>query len=120
MPPAALNNSITYKNKKIKNLVLNLESMYVFEQQRFPSNILVFSPEQQIEVPLTINTPPPAYHLVAMDIETSYSIRNTNDLKVGLRVTNILNTSYRDYLNRLRYFVDDLGRNISLRIIYNY
>ncbi len=120
MPPAALNNSITYKNKKIKNLVLNLESMYVFEQQRFPSNILVFSPEQQIEVPLTINTPPPAYHLLAMDIETSYSIRNTNDLKVGLRVTNILNTNYRDYLNRQRYFVDDLGRNISLRIIYNY
>ena len=120
MPPASLHNSITYKNKKIKNLVLNLESMYVFEQQRFPSNILVFSPEQQIEVPLTINTPPPAYHLVAMDIETSYSVRNTNDLKVGLRVTNILNTSYRDYLNRLRYFVDDLGRNISLRIIYTY
>lgn len=120
MPPANLNNSISYRNPKLKNLVLGLESMYVFEQQRFPDNIFVFSPEQQQEVELAINTPPAAFHLLAFDAETSYSIRNKDDLKLGLRVTNLLNTSYRDYLNRLRYFVDDLGRNISLRIIYNY
>ncbi|MFD0799492.1 TonB-dependent receptor [Maribacter chungangensis] len=120
MPPANLNNSISYRNPKLKNLVLGLESMYVFEQQRFPDNIFVFSPEQQQEVELAINTPPAAYHLLAFDAETSHSIRNKDDLKLGLRVTNLLNTSYRDYLNRLRYFVDDLGRNISLRIIYNY
>jgi iron complex outermembrane receptor protein len=120
MPPANFNNSIFYRNPTWGNLVLGLESMYVFEQNRFPDNIFVFSPEQQEEVELAINTPPAAYHLLAMDIETSYSVRNKNDLKVGLRVTNLLNTSYREYLNRLRYFVDDLGRNISLRIIYNY
>lgn len=120
MPPANLNNSISYRNPKLKNLVLGLESMYVFEQQRFPENIFVFSPEQQQEVELAINTPPAAYHLLAFDAETSYSIRSKNDLKLGLRITNLLNTNYRDYLNRLRYFVDDLGRNISLRIIYNY
>lgn len=120
MPPPNLNNSISYQNPKFKNLVLELESMYVFEQQRFPENIFVFSPGQQQEVELAINTPPPAYHLLALDAETSYSIRSKNDLKLGLRITNLLNTNYRDYLNRLRYFVDDLGRNISLRIIYNY
>ncbi len=120
IPPANFNNSISYRNSKWQNLVLGLESMYVFEQKRFPPNIFVFSPEQQQEVELDINTPPPAYHLVTLDAETSYSIRYKNDLKVGLRVTNLLNTSYRDYLNRLRYFVDDLSRNISLRIIYNY
>jgi iron complex outermembrane receptor protein len=120
MPPANINNSISYRNPSWKNLVLGLESMYVFEQGRFPPNINVFSPEQQQEVELAINTPPPAYHLLAIDAETSYSIKNKNDFKIGLRVTNLLNTSYRDYLNRLRYFVDDLGRNISLRIIYNY
>lgn len=120
MPPANFNNSISYQNPKWKNLILSLESMYIFEQKRFPNNILVFSPEQQQDVELAINTPPPAYHIMAMDVETSYSIINENDFKVGIRVTNILNTNYRDYLNRQRYFVDDLGRNISLRIIYNY
>ncbi|WP_027075892.1 TonB-dependent receptor [Maribacter antarcticus] len=120
IPPANFNNSISYRNPNWKNLILGLESRYVFEQKRFPPNINVFSPEQQQEVELVINTPPPAYHLLALDAETSYSIRNKNDLNVGLRITNLLDTSYREYLNRLRYFVDDLGRNISLRIIYNY
>ncbi len=120
IPPANFNNSISYQNSKWQHLVVSLESMYVFEQKRFPPNILVFSPEQQQEVELAINTPPPDYHLLTLDAETAYSIRHKNDLQVGLRVTNLLNTSYRDYLNRLRYFVDDLGRNISLRIIYNY
>jgi iron complex outermembrane receptor protein len=32
---------------------------------------------------------------------------------VGVR--NLLNTVYRDYLNSMRYFSDEMGRNISLR-----
>jgi len=120
IPSANISNAITYSNTKWKNLVVELESQYVFEQKRFPPNIFVFSPQQQQEIELDINTPPAAYHLLALDAEASFSIRNTNDLKLGLRATNILNTTYRDYLNRLRYFVDDLGRNISLRLIYNY
>lgn len=120
MPPPNFNNTISYRNPTFKNLVVALESLHVFEQQRFPDDIIVFSPEQQQEVELAINTPPPAYHLMALDAETSFAIGDKNDLKIGLRVTNLLNTAFRDYLNRLRYFVDDLGRNISLRIIYNY
>ena len=120
IPAANINNSISYKNAKWKNLVVGLESHYVFEQQRVPPNILVFSPEQQQEVELAINSAPNAYFLLALDAEVSFSIRNKDDLKIGLRATNLMNTSYRDYLNRQRYFVDDSGRNISLRLIYNY
>ncbi|WP_289644612.1 TonB-dependent receptor [Maribacter aestuarii] len=120
IPAANLNNSISYSNPGWRNLIVSLESNYVFEQKRFPPNISVFSPQQQEEVLLEINTPPPAYHLLALDAETSFSLKRKNDLIVGLRATNLLNTAYRDYLNRLRYFVDDVGRNISLRLIYNY
>lgn len=120
IPAANLANTITYTNAQWKNLSVSIESQYVFEQKRFPPNIFVFSPQQQQEVELDINTPPAAYHLLALDAAASFTIRNNNDFKVGLRATNLLNTSYRDYLNRQRYFVDDLGRNISLRLIYNY
>ena len=34
----------------------------------------------------------------------------------NLVVDNLLNTTYRDYLNRFRYYSDELGRNISLKI----
>ena len=120
IPAANMSNTIAYNNPEWKNFSISLESQYVFEQKRFPPNIMVFSPQQQQEVSLNINTPPAAYHLLGLDTGASFSIKNQNDLKLGLRVTNLLNTVYRDYLNRLRYFVDDLGRNISLRIIYNY
>jgi len=120
IPAANLNNTLTFTDANWKNLRVALESQYVFEQKRFPPNISVFSPEQQQQVELDINSPPEAYHLLALDSEIQFSISKTNDLTVGLRITNLLNTEYRDYLNRLRYFVDDLGRNISIRILYNY
>ncbi len=44
----------------------------------------------------------------------------SNELNVFVSVENILNNSYRDYLNRFRYYVDDLGRNISLKVNYNF
>jgi iron complex outermembrane receptor protein len=37
-------------------------------------------------------------------------------LDIGLSGTNLLNTSYRDYLNRFRYFADERGRNLVLRV----
>lgn len=120
IPAANLNNSIEFKIPSWNSFTFGMESQFVFEQKRFPPNITVFSPEQQEDVLLAINTPPPAYHLIALNAEKSFSLLNENDLTVGLAATNLLNTSYRDYLNRLRYFVDDMGRNINLRIIYNY
>jgi len=35
---------------------------------------------------------------------------------MGFSINNALNTVYRAYLNRLRFFVDDMGRNFSLRV----
>ena len=41
-------------------------------------------------------------------------------LNASLGIENLFNTSYREYLNRLRYFADDIGRNITLQIKINY
>ena len=120
IPAANFTNSITYTNTKWNNFLISLESQFVFEQSRYPENIEIFSPQQQENVLLEINTPPEAYHLLALNTETSFTIKNKNDLTVGLSATNLLNTNYSDYLNRQRYFVDDMGRNISMRLIFNY
>ena len=120
IPATNITNTVSYSNLKWNNLSIGLESQYVFKQQRFPPNIFVFSPQQQQEVELAINTPPNSYHLLALDTEIAFSIKKNNDFTIGLRITNLLNTIYRDYLNRQRYFVDNLSRNISLRLIYNY
>jgi len=36
-----------------------------------------------------------------------------------ISLDNALNTRYRDYMNRLRYFADEPGRNLSLRLQYH-
>lgn len=36
-------------------------------------------------------------------------------VQLSLTVQNLFNTAYRDYLNRLRYFSDEAGRNLALR-----
>lgn len=33
-----------------------------------------------------------------------------------LKVDNLFNTKYRDYMNRYKYFVDDMGRNIAMKV----
>jgi iron complex outermembrane receptor protein len=37
-------------------------------------------------------------------------------ITVSIGVRNLLNTVYRDYLNSMRYFTDEMGRNISIRL----
>jgi iron complex outermembrane receptor protein len=37
-----------------------------------------------------------------------------------LGVENLLNTTYRNYMNRFRYYMDEPGLNITLRIKHNF
>ena len=115
MPAASTLNSLVYTNPGFNNLSISVQSNYVFRQNEFPNtNFEVVLPES-IEY-IDISTPPDAYHLLHLNITAA--IRP--DMQVGLYVNNLLNTSYRNYLNRLRYYADDVGRNITLQLKYNY
>jgi len=35
-------------------------------------------------------------------------------------VQNILNVAYRDYLNRQRFFADEIGRSFQIQLKFNY
>lgn len=59
--------------------------------------------------------PPPAYTLFNVDISTNILLKERS-VGFSLSGQNLLNKSYRDYLNNFRYFNDDLGRNITFRM----
>ncbi len=120
IPSANLRNRLTYSRPEWKNFELSLRSDYVFRQNEFPPNITVFSPEQQEEVLLEINTPPEAYHLVGLFGTMEFPLGKKTRLTTSLTINNILNTNYRDYLNRQRFFADDLGRNFIVQLKFNY
>ena len=121
IPPVSTKNEIVYTNSKINNLRLALESQFVFEQNEFPDNNFdFFLPLTQTNEFVDISTPPEAYHLLNFNSSIDFKIKNNSNLKLGLKVTNLLDTTYRNYLNRLRFFADEVGRNISLNIKINY
>lgn len=59
--------------------------------------------------------PPAAYWLLNATASSTWQW-GKHHLNLSLNAQNILNTRYRDYLNRLRYFADEIGTNISLKI----
>ena len=121
MPPVNTQNEIVYQNPKIKNLRISLQSNYVFMQNEYPdNNFEVFIPETGTTELVDVSTPPDAYHL--LNFSSSITLRSTNKSKftIGLDINNMMNTSYRNYLNRLRYYADDTGRNFLLNLKFNY
>ena len=59
--------------------------------------------------------PPADYALLDASLGGMIDLAPSVQMRITISCTNILNTQYRDYLNRYRYFADDPGRNIILR-----
>ncbi len=123
MPPLVINNKIQYKNESWFNLVAELKSELVFRQNHFPNynfetNIIVNNALTPVLV--DISSPSKGYHLLHFYSEMTFKINKKNSLTTSFSVQNIGNTTYRDYLNRQRFFVDEMGRNIQIQLKFNY
>lgn len=59
--------------------------------------------------------PPASYFLLGLEVQHHIKVKQF-EMKWALSISNLLNTSYRDYLNRFRYYTDAQGRNIQLRL----
>lgn len=100
MPANNLFAKVSYVFPKVgsfENLSLELNNKYVFRQ-----NHLLASQDFVVA--------PNAYNLLGLRCSIEKNIKNVH-LKVYFRIDNLLNTKYRDYLNRQRYFADALGIN---------
>jgi iron complex outermembrane recepter protein len=121
IPPANISNEIVYQNSEFNNIRLSLQSAYNFKQNDYPdTNFEVFTPETQTWQMVDVSSTPEAYHLLNFNSSIDINLNQNSKLTVGLGITNLLNTSYRNNLNRLRYYADDLGRNFLFNLKINY
>lgn len=90
---------------------------HVNRMSRVPAsgNIEVTHPDGSVTMESDYTSPPPGYTLAGFEAGTDIDVKHRS-LTIIFGVTNIFNKKYRDYLNAFRYFSDDMGRNISLRI----
>ncbi len=107
IPANTINFSLAYEvpkqvklNKVIfENIVFEVENRYVFKQNNL-------EPEQDL-VPT-----PDAYYLLGASAASDIQLAKLR-LRFFTKIENALNVRYRDYLNRQRYFADDLGVNFK-------
>ena len=90
---------------------------YAFQKRNayVSGGITQVSRQTRVEAGSDYSPPPAGYFLVNLNGGISFK-----KIDVSLRISNALNSAYRDYLNRFRYYADDQGRNISLRVLYKF
>lgn len=128
IPANRLESGFTYKfdEGKLKDPFLSISADIVDRQRNAPRVVSIadvrvsetdlFATDQSI---FDFLEAPAGY--VNLNLSGGFKTRLfSNELNVFVSVENLLNNSYRDYLNRFRYYADDLGRNISLKINYNF
>jgi iron complex outermembrane receptor protein len=89
-------------SKKVNEIYIQGSYQYITKQWRVPVNI-------------DFVNPPNGYGLLNAEIGAYLKFGN-QQLNMALTATNLMNTIYRDYLDRFRYFTDAQGRNIGIRI----
>lgn len=110
MPPNNWSGTFTYYFKNhagLQNNSFSLKGEYVFKQKNYV--------EGQDYLP-----PPEGYFLLGLNAATSVYMKDKKKMKISLQVENMLNQKYRDYMNRQRYFADDPGINVILRLSYHF
>ncbi|WP_115461852.1 TonB-dependent receptor [Winogradskyella aurantiaca] len=121
MPPFQTRNIVGYTKTDWFGFNLQVEHQFVAEQKRFPdNNFEAFIPELGETVLVDISTPPPAFNLFNANVNWNFKVNTTSNLKLAVIVNNIFDTTYRNYLNQLRYFADEMGRNVLVQLQLNY
>jgi iron complex outermembrane receptor protein len=85
-----------------KNAYFQLNNQLVARQWRAPSGV-------------DFADPPLAYYLLGCELGSEFQIRKQVFL-LNLSATNLLNTRYREYLDRFRYYCDATGVSYNLRL----
>lgn len=108
MPSDRFSSELRYTRdlgQRFKASYIGLNGRYVLQQTRIPANF------DQIDYP----RPPAAYFLLEAQAGTTLQW-GKQTINCSITVSNLLNNKYRDYMDVFRYFIDQPGRNIVLRL----
>lgn len=110
IPPNRWENQFKYEVEKwgkLRKVFALIGNVWVAEQKRVPPNSDYLAP-------------PGAYSLWNVQLGMSVPLAKKQSVEVSLAGQNLLDTVYRDYMNRFRYYADEMGRNISLRLRWRF
>ncbi|MFT5385530.1 MAG: iron complex outermembrane receptor protein [Saprospiraceae bacterium] len=115
MPPNSFFGSLIYRAKKPIKLFKNI----TMEESEIEINYRLVLKQNNILPEQDFVSPPPTYNLFGLKISTNI-ISSNYKIRCFVKADNLLNVGYRDYLNRQRYFADDIGLSITFGVNYKF
>ena len=123
IPPAQIENGVVLKfpgSGRLEDLFVGVSVPTTFRQARAPMAVSPLDVDEAAPERLfDFAEAPDGYTLLNAKLGFSLPVRD-HSLSITLTGENLLNTSYRNYMNRLRYYADDIGANYILRLSYNF
>lgn len=110
IPANRLENGLRWnigKLLKFDNMHLSINHLWTDKQRRVPPNS-------------DFMEPPAAYHLWSLTAGGDFSLPKSQGLQWSITIQNLFDVSYRDYLNRFRYYAVEQGRNASFRLKWTF
>lgn len=104
MPPFQFNHNLSVFSKQTaegNNFAFRVQAKHVLRQKHSTST--------------DYSAPPQGYALVGLVGEWQKA-----NIRLNLGVDNLFNNTYRDYLDRLRYFVDAPGQSVYINCFYHF
>lgn len=123
IPATQLSQAFSYQNYSWHNLNLTVRGKANLKKQNYPDDnfrIKVLDNGVYQEELVDISSPPSGYFLTSFEAAAIFHPYKNGAMHVRLSIDNIFNVSYRDYLNHLRYYTDNTGRNFSLQLKFTY
>ncbi|MGF1534098.1 MAG: TonB-dependent receptor [Bernardetiaceae bacterium] len=120
-PPIRIDTELRWTLPLLDQTTLRLQAGYTFRQFQAPPTVTI--PDLiSGGVAIGTDTPifdfreaPDGYLLVHLHWRSQWK-----HWTVQASLRNALHTRYRDYLNQMRYFADEMGRNLSLALFYQF
>ena len=97
----------------------NLKDLKHFKNTNLGLTVSHTARQNNFDLEQELVAPPDAYTLLNLSADTVITV-DGHSFDFGLKVENLTNTTYRNYLNRLRFFSDERGINLSFRLGYKF
>ena len=119
IPPLVINNEVQFSLGEFKKFNAIIGNKFVNKQNLFPNNnsiTTVIENGKKIDKIVDISTPPDGFNQFNLNFNWGPYKINSSIVNFSLSIDNVMNRAYRSYLNRLRFYSDEVGRNFLFQI----
>lgn len=119
MMPANLRNAIEWKSQNQSKFYVRLENENAFQQNRFPirnQHVDFIEDGTLVTKEVDYSSTPASYSV----FNAAFGLDLLKNVNFNFRINNVFNTEYKEYLNRLRYFMPEPGRNFIATVQFKF